>query len=524
MLVELRITFAILLASVLAGLTWSASARAGDARFDILEYVVEGNTVLPALAIEEAVYPHLGEGRSLADAEAARLALEQAYHRGGFLTVFVNIPEQQVDSGRVRLQVVQGEVERLRVAGSRYFSLGRIKAGAPELAEGSVPYFPEVQKQLADLGKAADRRITPVLRAGREPGKVEVELKVDDKPPLHGSVELNDRYSADTTRTRLSGSIRWDNLWQREHSLGISYQVAPENPDDSKALSATYAAPLDSGHYLAAYAVHTDSDVASLGTLGVVGVGDIVGLRYILPLRGRPGLHHSLTLGVDYKDFSQSVRLLGADSFNTPISYLPFSLTWDAGLSDGADTTRLSLAANFHLRNVVGEQAEFADKRFRASPGYFYLRGALDRTWNWPSGMALKAGADFQVTDQPLISNEQFALGGAESLRGYLESEALGDRGLSLSLEWQSAPWHLAETAPLDRLRAILFLEAGHAAILDALPAQRQRYTLSGTGFGLRLGGDKGIQAALDLAWPMRDGSRTRAWDGRVHASLGYGF
>jgi len=53
------------------------SAVAQDNRFDILEYVVEGTTLIPAITVEQAVYPHLGEGKSFDDVEKARDALEK---------------------------------------------------------------------------------------------------------------------------------------------------------------------------------------------------------------------------------------------------------------------------------------------------------------------------------------------------------------------------------------------------------------------------------------------------------------
>ncbi len=496
--------------------------RAEGVEFDLLEFQVEGATRLPVAAIEEAVYPFLGEKKSIQDVEKAREALEKAFHQGGYLTAFVNIPEQKVDGGIVRLRVVEGEVERLRVSGSRYYALGEIKARVPELAEGNVPYFPALQKELAGLGRAADRKITPVLRAGREPGKVEVDLKVADNRPLHGSVELNDRYSADTSRARLSGSARWDNLWQKDHSLGVSYQVAPQNVDDSVAFSATYSAPLASGDYLALYGVHTESDVAALGTLGVVGNGDILGLRYILPLRGLPDFHHSLTLGVDFKNFQQTVNLQGADSFNTPVSYLPFTLSWEGGVTNDTSQSRFSLAANLHLRDLVGHDTEFANKRFKAKSQYFFLRGAFDRTWRWPSGMELGLRTGMQMTDQPLISNEGFALGGVDSVRGYLESEVLGDRGFSLGFELRSPPY--TGVAGLEEVRVLTFLEAGRAWVVDALPGQTGRYSLAGTGLGVRLKTRSGFSGALDFAWALEDAGRTQAGGRRVHASLAYAF
>ena len=52
--------------------------REQEATFDVFEYRVEGSTLLSTTLVEQAVYPHLGEKKSLADVEQAREALEKA--------------------------------------------------------------------------------------------------------------------------------------------------------------------------------------------------------------------------------------------------------------------------------------------------------------------------------------------------------------------------------------------------------------------------------------------------------------
>ena len=117
--------------------------------FDLHEIQVDGNTVLPAIEIERAVYPQLGPAKSIADLEKAREALERAYHEAGYLTVVVDIPEQKVSEGSVTLRVTEGRVERLKVGGNRYTSRSEIRADTPSLAPGEVPNFTEVQQELA---------------------------------------------------------------------------------------------------------------------------------------------------------------------------------------------------------------------------------------------------------------------------------------------------------------------------------------------------------------------------------------
>src|ERR1700677_2889286 len=85
-------------------------AQSTPAAFDVLELRVQGNTVLDARSVESAVYPFTGPAKHMADVEAARAALERAYHDHGFGTVFVDIPEQSVDDGVVRLRVTEGRL------------------------------------------------------------------------------------------------------------------------------------------------------------------------------------------------------------------------------------------------------------------------------------------------------------------------------------------------------------------------------------------------------------------------------
>jgi len=511
----------------------SPAAREAGHRFDIFEYQVEGNSVLPAAAIEKAVTPFLGEGRSAGDVELARGALEKVYQEAGFLSVFVQTPEQKIVDGVVVLQVVEGTVERLRVTGARYTSPQALREQVPALAPGQVPYFPEMQQELAQLGRGDDRKVVPVLRAGTTPGTVEAELKVDDRLPLHGSIELNDRYSFDTSRLRLAASLRYDNLWQRGHSLSVSYQTTPEKPDQIKVFSGTYVLPLGDGANLALYAVHSGSQLVTIGSTGVIGNGDIVGLRYIRSLPPLPDYSHSLVAGVDYKNFADTTTPLGADSgIISPIRYAPFTLGYNGKIAgEGGSQTQFSVTGNWHFRHVGDTDVDcagvhvsaFACKRFNADANYFYARGELSRLQMLPRQWSLFGKVGGQYASQPLISNEQFGIGGAESVRGYTEYERLGDRALYASVELRT-PNLRAGTGNLRELNLLAFADYGDATVVQALPSQQYRFHLASVGMGLRLKAWNALTAALDLAWPLLDGARTNTRDPRLHFRLVHEF
>jgi hemolysin activation/secretion protein len=473
--------------------------------FQVLEYRVLHNTVMTVRQVETAVYPYLGPGKTITDVEAARSSLEKAYHSAGYSSVFVDIPEQAIGGdGVVRLSVTEGRVGTLHVTGERYVSGRAIRAAVPSLAPGTVPYFPDVQRQINEINRQSpDVTVVPVLKSGQDPGTLDVNLKVKDDLPLHGSVELNNRYTPDTKPLRLNVSLSYANLFQTFQSLSLQYQVAPQQPSDAEVYSATYLIPFaPGGPSLALYAVKTDSDVSTVGTLAVFGKGHIYGARYIAPLPtgGGSGFSQGFTLGTDYKDFGQSVLLSQGGGIQTPIHYMNWSVAYDASLATPHTQTTIEGAADFGILGIVNSAEEFEQNRFLAEPNYFYIRlnATHERLLTHDFTLALRLNSQYTV--EPLISNEQFAIGGAESVRGYLEAEALGDYGASVGLELRSPSLPVLIARGAHGAYAYLFTDAGVVALNDPLPAQEARTNIWSFGGGMRLTSFEGLDMGFSVA------------------------
>lgn len=497
----------------------TAAAAPPVARFDVFEYQVEGNTVLSTERIERAVYPFLGEQRTVADVDAARLALEAAYRDAGYGTVVVDTPEQRITDGVVILQVVQAPVSRLRVVGSRYYSQGRILAKVPALAEGQVPNFKEATEQLASVNRSADRRVTPLLRPGKSAGTTEVDLMVEDKFPLHASVELNNKYSANTTKSRLLASLRYDNLWQREHSVGVQVQVSPEDTSQVQVLSGSYTVPAGTGLWVFSAIRSNSSTVAGVGDTTVFGRGSIYGVRRVLVLDGSDTLNHTLSLGADYKSFKESVSVGNNLGFDTPISYLPLNAAYSATITDKQGAWQAGGGVVVALRGLASRQAQFADKRYLAQSNFSIFKFDIARTQSLPRDLTLFGKLEAQISDQPLISNEQFVAGGVDSVRGYSDATAVGDKALRGSLELRSGNLAPERWSLVAGLRAHAFVEGAALWLKSPLPLQDDRFGLLGAGVGLRVQARQNMSLAVDVGWPLWDVGNTRKGSARVHAS-----
>jgi len=504
-------------------------------KFDIFEYQVDGNTKLTSLQIEKAVYKYLGENKSFTDVSAARDALEKAYHDAGYLTVLVDIPEQEVNKKVVKLNVTEGKVGRLRIKDSDYYSLGRIKQVASSMKEGEVPHFPTVQEDISKLNRTSDRRVTPVMKAGKQFGTVDVELKVEDNIPLHASLELNDRYSQDTTRWRLGGSLRYDNLWDRDHSLSINFLTAPQNTDEVKVLSGNYLARFDSTDaLLAIYGVRSKSDVSTVGGINILGDGTILGARLIKPLPSLNNYFHSVSLGVDYKDFGQTLKF-GTTS-ESPITYAPLSASYTGTWQGQASVTQLTTGVMFGLRSFIADEAEFEAKRQGANPNFFVAKVDLQHTYNFANGAQGFAKLDGQFTGSPLISNEQYLAGGLDTVRGYLESQASGDRAIHSTLEirspqlFKSISWlkdfKVAGFYDIARINTLTSPEQFNqqTGVQTKAEIEGSSDTLSGVGFGIQLKAVRNVNMNWYLAWPLHDNSITKKGDLASHLRLWYEF
>jgi hemolysin activation/secretion protein len=514
---------AVVAACALGGIAFGGVALAQDAagdqepRFDIQAIDVDGNTVLDQMSLEKAIYPFMGPGRTRADVAAAQKALEEAYHAKGFQTVVVEVPRQNVSEGVVKLHVVEAPIGRLRVVGSKYHSLDGVKDAAPALAEGKVPDLNQAQAEISAANRLPGRQITPIIRAGVAPGTVDIDLQVTEEPPLHGSLELNNDHSGFTRPLRLSANLRYDNLWQRGHSLSATYQVAPERQSDAEVYAGSYVAPIWGTPFTALlYGFHSNSDVATLGGVSVLGKGTTVGTRLIYQFPSSGSISQSFSAGIDYKKYFEFVRLQSTEVSSGQIEYWPLNgaYTWRRQ-TESSTTATVAVTAN--IRGFGDDDRGFKDRRGDARANFIHLNLDLEHTR--PVGRGFDAIFRFagQISETPLPSAEQFSAGGLTSVRGYLSAEAVGDGGVFGSIELQSPVLY---TAPglLEDWRTYAFLDGAGAWVLEPATEQREEFFLYSAGLGTRVQLLKRLHGDVVAAFPLRNGpSRT---NGRPYFSF----
>ncbi|MEK8086071.1 ShlB/FhaC/HecB family hemolysin secretion/activation protein [Aquabacterium sp. A3] len=504
--------FALALALMLpAAHVQAAEAEQAEPLFDVYEYVIEGNSLLPDAVLERTVAPYMGPGRRFADIEGARAALEKAYQEAGYLSVLVSLPNQRVDAGEVTLSVTEAPVERLTVSGAAHTRPSLIRESLPAVQPGQVPHFPSLQQEIANT-QSANLQITPLVNATDAGDAIDVDLKIQDKAPYFGSIEFNNAQSYNTTRGRINATVGINNLFQLGHTLGLSWQYAPRRPDDTNTLSLLYGLPLGPKDDLLFTLTTSNSDtptqVSGSGPDSTLTKGTFAGVRWThrLPALNWP-VRHSVFVGLDYKrnrDFStfKDGEIVQRPPTRYPILSGGYNFTHN-GAGDVLSTASASLRA---VSSAMGGRTvdcdgltleQFDCKRAGASSHFAALQLAVGHARPVLGDWRLNLSADLQLATGALPSGEQYSLGGSSTVRGYYDFEQSGDEGWRTRAELVSPVW--LEVAGIQAT-ALTFVDRGFVRIVDPQPTQTARTHLGSYGLGLRFFASWGMTLSIDYA------------------------
>ena len=293
---------------------FGAPCLAQDEQFDIVRFQIEGNTLLPEAEVQRVLAPLAGPKRVYGDIQKALEALERAYRAAGFSTVQVYVPEQELTSGVVRLQVTEGVIGKVLISGNKHFDDANIRASLPALQEGKAPNLRQMSENIQLSNENPAKQLEVSLGVSEEDGKVDAKVAVTEENPQRVFATLDSTGTQATGEFRLGVAYQNANLFNRDHTLTLAYTGSPDAPSGVKVdiYSIGYRVPLyalgDSLDFIYGKSnVNTPSSSPTLGgALGIVGKGDVFGARWNHYFARRGEYSSKLIFGFDYKYIDSS--------------------------------------------------------------------------------------------------------------------------------------------------------------------------------------------------------------------------
>jgi hemolysin activation/secretion protein len=592
--------------------TLPAPDRPKALAFEVRRYEVVGNTLLKPETIDRVFGAAIGPAVTLEEIKKAAGELQLAYRERGYATVAVALPAQRITNATVQVRVTEGTLANVRVTGNRYFSSNNVMRALPSLQTHGVLNGQVFQREL-DLANAnRDRQIFPTLGPGPDPGTSTLNLRVVDRLPLHGRLDVDNYSTPGTPDWRINSALNYNNLWQHEHQAGLSYGFTPEafkaggnGADNFLSLplvangGAYYRLPLgtpepvqealkgstrfgynEATHQfllpppgarpdLTFFASASSSDTGvQFGPPQVVSRTPLLtilsqdsgenrsdtesaGARFNLPVAASDTRRLSLFGGPDLKRYFLATfnsnnftittvitNTSGSQTIESRVAspqparqyetvYLPVSTGADYSQRDAGGTLVANLALSW---NFLGNSQDFSALAYsrQARAGFGKALLALTRDQNILGRWSLLLRASGQAATGPLISAEQFALGGHDSVRGYYEGDEYGDLGWFGSGELRTP--FLATTVPYWSgstpvwLRALVFVDGGQRFLLGTSALGNPFPSLLGTGFGVSANLNNHFDMRIAVGWPLLDSANTRAGEPRAHFAIGGQF
>lgn len=498
-------------------------------RFDIMSFQVEGNSLLNREFVDTLLHPFLGKQRDFGDVQRALDALEDAYKKRGYNAVQVTLPEQELERGLIRFKVVESKLAKVTVEGNRHFDEQNIRNSMPTLRVSETPNIGKISANLRVANDNPSKKINLQLQSGDKEDEIVANLKITDEVPWKVGMTFDNTGTQQTGTTRLGVLYQHTNVFDRDQVLSLQYTTSPEKMEQVGIYSIGYRIPLyASGDAIDIFGGYSDVDSGSISAgvydLKVSGRGVVSGIRYNHNL-GRYGNYDpKLVYGLDYRAYKNSISLVGTPLGND-ITVHPLSVTYSGTWILPTGESGFYLTAAYNVPGgEKGGSADFNLARAGAPAGYSVFRYGANFSRLFAEEWQLRLLWSGQYTKQMLIPGEQFGVGGASSVRGFLEREVANDKGNLISGEIYTP--NLCTRLGLEafQCRALAFYDMASVSRVGALPGEATSASIASYGLGIRMTKDKNLNLNLDYGHVLDAGGSQSKGDERMHLRMGLLF
>jgi hemolysin activation/secretion protein len=457
---------------------------------------VTGSTVFTPEELAKTVAPYENRQVTMEDLESLRRDLTLLYVNRGYINSGAVLPDQTVKDGQITIKVVEGQLTDIRIQGTKWFSDSFLKDRIA-LGVGVPVNIAPLQERLQLLQQ--DQRIQRLhaeMRPGARPGEAELQVKVEEKPPISAWFAFNNYQSPSIGAERGIMTLTHQNLTGRGDILSFTYGYS-DGLDTM--IDTWYAVPLNAYDTTLMFRYRKDDSTVVdnvFGPLDIVSKTESFELSLRQPVMRTLTQEIALSLSIEHERNTTSL-------LNEPFSFSPgvengksvvvplrFSQEWTYRTQKQVIAARSRMTFGLDTWNAtVHSDSKGPDGRFFAWLGQFQWARILDFL-----DTQLIARADLQKSTDSLLPIEQMGIGGRYTVRGYRENQLVRDEAFIASLEArvpvvQNERW-------ADYVQIAPFIDYGRGNSVDMPTTGPEE--ISSIGAGLRWGGSL-IKAPFDL-------------------------
>ncbi|MDH3584733.1 MAG: BamA/TamA family outer membrane protein [Phycisphaerae bacterium] len=373
----------------------------------------------------------------------ARRLLTQHYVSAGYINSGAVLPDQKVADGIITFKIVEGRLGKIDLTGANRLREDRLKR---QIARGAGEPLNVVSlretMELLRLGPNLER-VNAQLKPGADPGESLLDVEIEESDPLQVAVRFSNDRSPSVGSEQVKLLVTHQNVSGLGDSLSFQYGIINNGVEDAEFaedddISLQYVRPINDADTTLILGFARTSTLLIEDTFVGLDIDSesqtlTVGLRH--PVRRTLNSEFALSLTGEVK--SNETSLLG-----TPFSFSPGAVNGESNVTAlrfGQEWTNRNQSRVIAARSTFNFGLQILDATEHGSlpdSGFFAWVGQvqyLRRLGESSNQLVLRVNT--QLANDALLSLEQFAIGGVNTVRGYRENEIVRDNGAVASAE-----------------------------------------------------------------------------------------
>jgi hemolysin activation/secretion protein len=426
----------------------------------------------------------------------ARDAVTRLYHDQGFITSGAVLPDQEVEDGTVVLRVVEGRLADIEIEGIRAYHPSYFRNRLSWAGRTPVNIWRlEKALQLLQQDTRIDR-VSASLVPGEGPGESRLELVVDEA--FRADLELAASNYRSPSIGEFTGEI--DGGFANVYGIGDRLSGRFEVAEGLYDYDLSYAVPVNRFDTLLTLRFRESRGKVVLDEFNSLDIeSETRTWRIAIEQPLLRDFGHELRLGVigelressteiEDRSFCTVIGELGsapgatgdAPDCHPRVAALRTFQQFVASRQRNAFALRSTITFGLDALSATRNRSSVADGRFVS------WLGQLQYVHRLPPVLLdseLVGRVDGQLTSDPLLSMEKFALGGVHTVRGYRENQLVRDNGVVASVELR-IPVLRGASNPFNAA-LVPFADFGHGWD-ESGPARLDTDTIASLGIGMR--------------------------------------
>ncbi len=487
-------------------------------QIEVKKIEVKGSTIFTAEKLNSITQSLEGRTVTLQELQKVANDITQLYLNQGYLTSRAVLPRKEaITDGIVRIRVIEGSLEDVDIKGTRRlkpeFVRSRIiKAAGKPLSAARL----EDQLRLLKANPLFES-VEASLRPGNGEGQSILRVRVTEAKQFNAAATFDNYSPPSIGSERFGVSAIYRNLTGiGDEIFGSYYRTLAGG---SNLYEFGYKVPVnDSDGTLQVRASFNDNEVirGAMKEMGIEGESQLYEISYRQPLIRTTREEFALSVGFTLQngEFSASNPQMATDNRTRVIKLGQDYVKRD---QKGAWAMRSQLSLGTGLFDATMNSDSTPDGQFFS----WLVQGQRVQQLN--NNNLLIAQLDLQLTPDPLLSSQQFVMGGGQSVRGFRQNARVGDNGVRLSVEDRITVKKDASGKPV--LQIAPFVDAGVVWNVGSNRDMQQNQTfLAGVGLGMLWKPIPRMNLRLDYGFPLIDLDHMdyNIQDDGLYFSLGY--